>query len=207
MNKQSLKRWVEMGLFALTAVLTFLALLFNVYDIEMSVFGSKIESHGNGFNVISEYPQVLEGMGDWLGFYSIIIIVAIIAEGIVYGVMFAKKSEKFLLMEKIFVIVNVILTLVYMINGLSAKSSIEEQSTLYIAQTAAFIPFILVAIFAAAYFIVVFKVKEIRFGAQKATKGSEVSAADELVKYKKLLDDGVITQEEYDIKKKELLGL
>jgi hypothetical protein len=31
--------------------------------------------------------------------------------------------------------------------------------------------------------------------------------ADELLKYKKLLDDGVITQEDFDAKKKELLGL
>ena len=33
------------------------------------------------------------------------------------------------------------------------------------------------------------------------------SAADELKKYKELLDSGAITQEEYDMKKKELLGL
>lgn len=31
--------------------------------------------------------------------------------------------------------------------------------------------------------------------------------ADKLLNYKKLLDDGVITQEEFDIKKKELLNI
>ena len=35
---------------------------------------------------------------------------------------------------------------------------------------------------------------------------STVSNADEIVKYKKLLDDGIITQEEFDQKKKELLS-
>ena len=35
----------------------------------------------------------------------------------------------------------------------------------------------------------------------------EVSAADELKKYKELLDNGVISQEEFDAKKKQLLGL
>ena len=35
----------------------------------------------------------------------------------------------------------------------------------------------------------------------------QVSAADELKKYKELLDTGAITQEEYEAKKKELLGL
>lgn len=33
------------------------------------------------------------------------------------------------------------------------------------------------------------------------------SVADELLKWKGLLDQGVITQEEFDAKKKELLGL
>ena len=34
-----------------------------------------------------------------------------------------------------------------------------------------------------------------------------VSAADELKKFKELLDMGVISQEEFDAKKKQLLGL
>ena len=36
---------------------------------------------------------------------------------------------------------------------------------------------------------------------------SQISAADELKKFKELLDMGVITQEEFDAKKKQLLGL
>ncbi len=35
----------------------------------------------------------------------------------------------------------------------------------------------------------------------------ETSAADEIKKYKELLDEGIITQEEFDVKKKQLLGL
>ena len=34
-----------------------------------------------------------------------------------------------------------------------------------------------------------------------------VHSADELIKYKELLDDGIISQEEFDAKKKQLLGL
>lgn len=33
------------------------------------------------------------------------------------------------------------------------------------------------------------------------------SSADEIIKFKKLLDDGIITQEEFDKKKKQLLGV
>ncbi|MFT8709685.1 MAG: PH domain-containing protein [Sporolactobacillus sp.] len=40
-----------------------------------------------------------------------------------------------------------------------------------------------------------------------AAETKTVSAADELLKYKQLLDAGVLTQEEFDAKKKQLLGL
>lgn len=44
--------------------------------------------------------------------------------------------------------------------------------------------------------------------AQSATTFvQQTSAADELKKFKELLDMGVITQEEFDAKKKQLLGL
>ena len=36
---------------------------------------------------------------------------------------------------------------------------------------------------------------------------AKISDADELKKYKELLDSGIITQEEFDIKKKQILGL
>lgn len=39
------------------------------------------------------------------------------------------------------------------------------------------------------------------------TATSGTNAADEIAKFKKLLDDGVINQEEFDAKKKQLLGL
>ena len=35
----------------------------------------------------------------------------------------------------------------------------------------------------------------------------QISAADELKKFKELLDMGIISQEEFDAKKKQLLGL
>jgi hypothetical protein len=52
------------------------------------------------------------------------------------------------------------------------------------------------------------------FEAEKAKRTStsqpevkQISSAEELLKFKKLLDDGIITQEEFDAKKKQLLGL
>ena len=44
-------------------------------------------------------------------------------------------------------------------------------------------------------------------GAGTVDEGKQQSNADELKKYKELLDSGVITQEEFDAKKKQLLGI
>lgn len=45
------------------------------------------------------------------------------------------------------------------------------------------------------------------FGKFKTKIASATSNADELKKFKELLDLGVITQDEFDAKKKQLLGL
>ena len=42
---------------------------------------------------------------------------------------------------------------------------------------------------------------------QGSTSNSENSSLDEIKKLKELLDSGIITQEEFDLKKKDLLGL
>ncbi len=51
------------------------------------------------------------------------------------------------------------------------------------------------------------KIDEIKSQGDRATVVSQVSAADEIKKFKELLDLGVISQEEFDAKKKQLLGI
>lgn len=55
---------------------------------------------------------------------------------------------------------------------------------------------------------VALQIKEYIERMQSSTNNvNQVSSADELIKYKQLLDGGVITQREFDLKKKQLLGL
>ena len=49
--------------------------------------------------------------------------------------------------------------------------------------------------------------QQLQLEQQKEITTKNPSSADEIAKFKKLLDDGVITQEEFDAKKKQLLGL
>lgn len=52
-----------------------------------------------------------------------------------------------------------------------------------------------------------YKAKESESAVGNTAVVQEVSAADEIKKFKDLLDSGIITQEEFDAKKKQLLGL
>ena len=51
------------------------------------------------------------------------------------------------------------------------------------------------------------KVAECKKTANTINVTAQQSNADELKKYKELLDNGIITQEEFDAKKKQILGL
>ena len=54
---------------------------------------------------------------------------------------------------------------------------------------------------------VVLYLEERRSNLRKISQAQPISSADEIAKFKKLLDDGVISQNEFDAKKKQLLGL
>lgn len=50
-------------------------------------------------------------------------------------------------------------------------------------------------------------VSEIKAAKNSGNAAPQISAADEILKYKKLLDAGIITSSEFEAKKKQLLGL
>ena len=51
------------------------------------------------------------------------------------------------------------------------------------------------------------EVKRLSKETKDTSTPQQVSSADEILKFKSLLDNGIITQEEFDAKKKQLLGL
>lgn len=57
------------------------------------------------------------------------------------------------------------------------------------------------------YNLLLSKISEAKNISGAANVAQQTSGADELAKFKKLLDDGVIAQDEFDVKKKQLLGL
>ena len=210
-----------------TMLFAFLALCFNIVTVSSDFADVSIAE--NGFDLLggTEYDDFVDCAG-WLQMFSILLLIAVIAEALIYAYLAYTKNEKTQKSLKIFVIVNVVLTLIYMINGFIAVGDVE--STLsdlsddldigeYIdIKTEAFLPLIFTALCAVAYFVLdrmpetvgvqPTAVKEsVAAASASETKGyiDDEHTADMLIKYKGLLDQGVITQEEYDQKKTELL--
>ena len=55
--------------------------------------------------------------------------------------------------------------------------------------------------------VVLDKIKKDNSQSEKASSASSISVADEILKFKNLFDMGAITQEEFEAKKKQILGL
>ena len=51
------------------------------------------------------------------------------------------------------------------------------------------------------------RIEECKSGMEHAVTPPAISSADEIVKFKNLYDQGIITEEEFNAKKKQLLGL
>ena len=51
------------------------------------------------------------------------------------------------------------------------------------------------------------RLKELRQSKKEAKTSPQLSGADEIIKYKQLLDAGIISAEEFELKKKQILGL
>ena len=90
---------------------------------------------------------------DWLIIFTYLVILVCLIEAIVYGVLCWKKSEKLIRRERIFVILNLLLVFVYMLNGYNAWWCWDGESVTLNASTEAYIPFIIVSILTVAYFI------------------------------------------------------
>lgn len=97
------------------------------------------------------------------------------------------------------------------LDSISATSTVRLFNGVSVATSSGRISFLAVKnsaeIFEKVNALLVERQKKQKETASSQSASPAVSSADELKKFKELLDMGVITQEEFDAKKKELLGL
>lgn len=164
-QKSNSKRKLSMILCALTVVFALSIWFFpyvQVVDDQLSI------PNGNIFNFDIEYRQLTDNIGNAWTAISLVVIVAVIAEIAVYVSLIVKKSPKIAFVEKVLVAINFVLTLVFMIGGLSAKGQVEALFDKHNAipsipnpvTTSAVVPFVIVGLLAVAYVVVQIAIKE-----------------------------------------------
>ncbi len=149
------KKAVSIVLFASTVLFTFLSLAFTILKKDWRYFDAQIIY--NGFELLwgdNMARSMGTGFDSWLILYCYILLLVLLVELIVYGVFAWKKSKKLVCVERLFVIVNILLTLVYMINGICARAAWICELDVLTPSTAAYIPFVIVSVLSVAYFVV-----------------------------------------------------
>ena len=147
------KRCIEVLLFVVIWVFALASLAFPFLTKSQPDFGK--EHTFSGFYMMYKYrhasPQT--DFDDWLILFSYLVILACVIEGIVYGCLCKKKSPKLICTERIFVILNLLLVFVYMVNGYSAWWYWFGESVTLDVYTRVYIPFIIMSVLTLAYFI------------------------------------------------------
>jgi hypothetical protein len=181
---------------------------------EMSLLGSKFDNSCNGYGALFEgYPSGMENSGIWVSIFTVIQMIAslILIVFAIRTIVGSKDEEKIAKLAYRSTIISAIVTFVYMINGFVCVGEMKESLGSYgTVETSAFFPFILALILLGAYFAVTKlpagAVSQVLAKVQAQGGASETQTLDALVRYKALLDSGVITQEEFEKKKALLLG-
>lgn len=204
-SKNKIKNICLISISAFVALFNIFSLFFSLVCV--SAFGT--DNKANGFSVFDAYPAVLEECIDLLTIYSVLHIllsIAVIVATIV-GIV-VKKGEMFPIISMITNGTSALMAFIYMICGFIAKSTARtELDNFGGITTSAFIPFIIIAIFVAAFFVIRFlNFDKIFAGAGESKIDNEMESLKKIEKYKALLDQGVITQEEFEEKKNQLFN-
>jgi ammonia channel protein AmtB len=151
--KELSKRKIEVALFIVIWVFTLLSLAFPFLTKSQPSFNK--ENVFSGFSMMKWFRDVEPNTAfdDWLILFTYIVILACLTEAIVYGVLCRKKSENLIRTERIFVILNLVLVFVYILNGIQACWAWNGDIVDITPSTLAHIPFIIVSILTAVYFI------------------------------------------------------
>ena len=212
------KNYIKKGIILATALMALLTLCFTLLKFDFGYGEPIVES---GFTMLSFESKFIDKShwgGAILGVFSILeLITAIACIGL--ALWNFSKTNKFTFINVAVIGGTLFNVVFYMIEGLIFKSMVLDSYSTAMEEyftTACFVPLILVAVLVCGYIAVekfipvssdvVVETKS-EGKASKVNLDNELTTAESLKKYKELLDAGVITQEEFETKKKQILGL
>ena len=169
----------------------------------------------NGFHFLFEYVGEIHGMGKVCGTFAVVMEILSVLLATVSIINLFDSKTKSTILQYITVMAFTILSLIYMILSFVAIGKLDLEYY-YIGNIKVFLSgfsyvwiyFIIVTLLSAGYivFSIYMQKKEI-FVEIKKEKIVETTTLKNIMLLKELLDNGAITQDEYDKKKKEILDL
>ena len=203
------KRTIYLVIIALAVLLNLLAPVFTLMSASASLLGTKLGNSCSGYGALfSGYPAAMEDSAGWASIFTVIqmlvsLILIVVAARAFSGNNDETKVEKTALSTAV---TTFVVCLVYMINGFICVSDAQDSLGRYgDASTYAYFPFIIAVLLLGAQ-IAVTKMKFNGATAKKRGGTSEDQALDTILRYKALLDSGIITPEEFEAKKALILG-
>ena len=229
---QLTKKNILCGVSLFIAIMTLVALAFPVIVIEAKIYGTSLgKLSESGFDFLSFESRIFDY--DWaITLVGVLCLVQLIISIVLIGLnaisIFYFDEDKAFKFSMLTIIICFILNLMYLIEGCVAVSTFHN-SNYY---TLTYVAFILNILFTFAYIGFIYYTKKVDLenrnnfkymqkqnNIAKITNNTnsyienssgvnidkESSNIDMLKKYKQLLDEGIITQEEFDKKKDKLL--
>lgn len=181
--------------------------------------GRAIEASANGWNFLSfnvfdylSHYTILYGLTSWF-----VLLSGVIGTVLIIVSLFMKKDENAIIIQLTVIFIILFALLCYLLCGANELRLyddwvLEQGKERFILKTFTHLPFIIVSVFAVLYIVVMIlgqipAIQRLNIMREKVDKGfMEETNKIELVKrYKELFESGVITEEEFNEKKRSLL--
>jgi len=233
MKLKKVKYYIQKGIIAILAIFSLLTLCFSLLRVEYV----SPTLNENGFDFMSFSSVLIPENSHWaielIGAFSILITVfAILA--IILAVCNFLSLQNTKIYDIVIISIAIFNTLIYLIEGIVFKKifidSYGISDATKIIKTSSFVPFIICAVLIITYIVlgVIFTrlintqddsidndkgeqiskpQEESNSSEKEASMNDEETKIELITKYKKLFDDGILSQEEFETKKKQILGL
>ena len=228
MEKKNIILWAKRVGFLLIGIMMLLTLSFNLLSVDILGLGKYASD--SGFSLLGFSSDIMTGNYEFgatiIGIFSIFILIIAIST-IVVAIMqiaFALMGREDRLsgitnkLEKVLVILCIVFSFWYLIEGVVYSAIAKgEFDTFYSGNTwytvkcttYAYLPFIFMALLVGGYYSTSYfankQVETCVVGKKKTNVKNDMQKLELLKQYKVMLDNNIITQEEFEEKKKEIL--
>ncbi len=207
------KRWILCAIIAGSLVMGIISLFFPYVKMDFLLTGTKGSTNAFKCAFSDLYYEILEGKIENMQLVAWLHVLGVVGGIAVFVYAILKQNEKFVeTTSKVLLLVCLVIAVLEWNLGTNVALYVQEQGDIYgtgdityvIAESSAYLYFIFLFLFEIGYFLVEKYLPETYQIKNFPIKKNDAESADELLKYHKLYENGIITEAEYEKKKQEI---